>query len=589
MPTIRRRRHWPGEVAERAPRKARKAPAAPARKAPRGPAPELRPFQREGVDFLAEQGWRVLLADAPGCGKTPQVLVAIGENGRALCPALVVVPPSVLHNWQAEAERWLPGVRVQVLDRQDSPLRRGYHLTLTTWDLLSARQSDLVAYGFRLLVADEAHYAKNPETQRYAALQAVAATCPHLILLTGTPVLNDADELAALHALFGGDEPPAMLRRLLEDVAPDIPRKRRVALYAEIPADIRREYEQVVAEFGDWLEEYLPRVIAAPAEASAAADRALAAEPLAKLAYLRRILGRGKVPAAAAWIAEMVRSGEPVVVFGHYADVLDLLGQALAKLGVAYVRVDGATPAETRTASVRAFQEGSVPVFLGSSAAREGITLVRSAHLLRLERDYVPAYEEQAEDRIRRIGQTRTTTMWYLHAENTIDQRITEIVEEKRALVASLIGSAEVETAEVDAALDAWRRVPALRAGVPLVAANPRAALDLPAFPAPARAIQAVLLDPARWPLDAVQREIRRRGLRVKALERVRGGLRLVCRALSAFVGGHVRVVSVGPGLAIAVGRRAADDADRMRAARAVQRVQRIRARGVGLSWPAGD
>ncbi len=581
MARIKRARRWPGEPGARAPRRPKTAapPAAPRKRAA---PPELRPFQREGVEELAAAGWRALLADAPGCGKTPQALVAIAENARTLCPALIVVPPSVLHNWQAEAERWLPGIRVQVLDKVDSPLRRGVHLTITTWDLAAVRREALLGYGFRLLVCDEAHYAKNPETQRYAAIQALAARCPHLILLTGTPVLNDVDELEALFALFGEDRPP-MIRRLLEDVAPDIPRKRRVSLYAEIPADIRREYEQVVAEFADWLDDYLPRVVGV-AEAPEAADRALAAEPLAKLAYLRRILGRGKVPAAAAWIGEMVRRGEPVVVFGHYADVLDLLGQALAKLGIAYVRLDGSTPAETRTAAVAAFQRGDVPVFLGSSAAREGITLVRSAHLLRLERDYVPAYEEQAEDRIRRIGQTRTTTIWYLHAENTIDQRISEIVEEKRRLVAQTIGSATVESTELDEILDVWRRVPALRAGVPLVASNPRASIDLPEFPVKARSVQAVLLDPARWPLDAVQREVRRRGLRVKDVQRVTGGIRLECRALSAFQGAQVRLVQLAPGLAVAIGRRAQADADRMRAGR---RVRRIRSRRVGLSWPA--
>jgi hypothetical protein len=472
----------------------------------------------------------------------------------------------------------VPGIRVQTLATQSDPLRRGHHLTITTWDVAAARKDDLLAYGFRLLVADEAHYAKNPDTARSMAIRELAGACPHVLLLTGTPMLNDVDELRVLEGMFGTETPP-MLRRLLEDVAPDIPAKRRVYLHAEIPADLRGEYEQVVAEFGEWLDEYLPTLLGDDAAAGDAAERALAAEPLAKLAYLRRILGRGKVPAAAAWVQNMRKRGEPCVVFGHYGDVMDLLGQSLSKLAIPYVRLDGSTSTEARQAAVEAFQAGDVGVFLASSAAREGITLTRAAHMLRFERDYVPAYEEQSEDRIRRIGQTRTTTIWYLHAENTVDQRISEIVDRKRALVAQTIGSADLEHVELDEIIDVWRRIPQLRDGVPLVADNPTAAIDVPDLP-PSAVVQSILLDPARWPLDGLQRVLRRRGYRQRAIERLKGGgVRLHCRSLGAFQGGKVRQVSVAPGLAVLVGTRARTGADRMRATRRAQQTRRLQIR----------
>jgi SNF2 family DNA or RNA helicase len=580
MAKMKRAKRWGN-----APKPKRKRRAAPKKRktetkraAPVGPPPDLRPFQREGVDYLAEHNWRVLLADAPGCGKTPQVLVAIRENARALCPALAVVPASVLRNWRREAERWVPGIRVQTLATQSDPLRRGHHLTITTWDVAAARKDSLLAYGFRLLVADEAHYAKNPDTARSMAIREIAGRCPHVLLLTGTPMLNDVDELRVLEGMFGTETPP-MLRRLLEDVAPDIPAKRRVYLHAEIPAGIRGEYEQVVAEFGEWLDDYLPTLLGDAAAAGDAAERALAAEPLAKLAYLRRILGRGKVPAAAAWVQNMRKRGEPCVVFGHYNDVMDLLGQSLSKLAIPYVRLDGSTSTEARQAAVEAFQGGEVDVFLASSAAREGITLTRAAHMLRFERDYVPAYEEQSEDRIRRIGQTRTTTIWYLHAENSIDQRISEIVDRKRALVAQTIGAADLEHVELDEIIDVWRRIPQLREGVPLVADNPTAAIDVPDLP-PSAVVQSVLLDPARWPLDGLQRVLRRRGYRQRSIERLPGGgVRLHCRSLGAFRDGRVRQIAVAPGLAVLVGQRASTGAARMRATRRTQRTRRLRIR----------
>ena len=585
MAKIKRAKRWANTPKPKR-RKRRKPPAKRLRKssAPVGPPPTLRPFQREGVDFLAEHNWRVLLADAPGCGKTPQVLVAIRENAQKLCPALAIVPASVLRNWRNEAERWVPGVRVQIIDKRDTPLRRGCHLTVTTWDVAAAQKDDLLAYGFRLLICDEAHYAKNPDTHRSIAAREIADRCPHVLLLTGTPMLNDVEELRVLEGLFGTEAPP-MLRRLLEDVALDIPPKRRVYLHAAIPPAIRGEYEQVVADFGEWLDEYLPRVLGDAAAAGDAAERALAAEPLAKLAYLRRILGRGKVPAAAAWVRRMAKRKEPVVVFGHYSDVLDLLGQSLSKLGIAYVRLDGSTSTEARQAAVEAFQAGEVGVFIGSSAAREGITLTRAAHMLRLERDYVPAYEEQSEDRIRRIGQTRTTTIWYLHAENTVDQRISEIVDLKRALVARTIGSATLEHVEMAEIIDVWQRIPELQGGVPLVADNPTASIDLPNLP-PSAVVQSILLDPAQWPIDGIQRVLRQRGYRQRSIERLPGGgMRLHCRSLGAFRGGKVRQIRVAPGLAVLVGKRAQTGAGRMRATRRVQKTRKLRIRRTRRKW----
>ncbi len=559
------------QLARGRPRKA-EAVAQPERPAgPRLPPPPLLPFQREGVDFLKEHNWRVLLADAPGCGKTPQVLTAIRENAAKLCPALVVVPASVLRNWSDEAARWVPGMRVHVLSKVDTPLERA-GITLLTWDVLAARSDELAAAGFRLLVADEAHYAKNPDTFRSSGIGAVAEVAPHVLLLTGTPLLNDVNELEVLRGFFGGDSPP-MLRRLLEDVAPQIPPKRRRYLTVAIPADIREEYDQIVHTFADWLAEYMPRALAETDQAddvTGATERAVEMQHLVKLAYLRRVLGRGKAPAAAALTHDLVSRREPVVLFGHYTDVLDIYGHLLTRLRIPYTRIDGQTPNEARHAAVKAFQAGEVPVLVASSAAREGITLHRAAHLIRLERDYVPAYEEQAEDRIRRIGQTRPTTVWYLHAEDTIDGRISEIVDFKRTLVSDTIGLANTPFSVEQRAYDAWRRIDALKDGVPSLTVSPRGRVELPKLPAPER-VHAVVFSADAWPADALARSLRAEGYRVKAarVEGARG--RVECRVASAFVAGTLRSLQVAPGLIVIVGQRAESAAQRMQALRSAR------------------
>ena len=552
------------QVSRGRPRKAAPEPERPT--GPRLPPPPLLPFQREGVDFLKEHDWRVLLADAPGCGKTPQVLTAIRENAAELCPALVVVPASVLRNWGDEAARWAPGMRVHVLARVDTPLRRAA-ITLLTWDVLAARSEELAAAGFRLLVADEAHYAKNPDTFRSCGVDAVAEAAPHVLLLTGTPLLNEINELEVLRGFFRGESPP-MLRRLLEDVAPQIPPKRRRYLTVAIPRDIREEYDQIVHTFADWLDEYMPKALAQTDQAddvTGAKERAVEMQHLVKLAYLRRVLGRGKAPAAAALTYELVNRREAVVLFGHYTDVLDIYGHLLTRLRIPYMRIDGQTPNEARHAAVKAFQAGEVPVLVASSAAREGITLTRAAHLIRLERDYVPAYEEQAEDRIRRIGQTRPTTVWYLHAEGTIDARISEIVDFKRTLVADTIGLADTPFSVEAGVYDAWLKIDPLKAGVPALAVSPRGRVELPRLPPPER-VHAVLFSADAWPADALARSLRSEGFRVKAakVEGARG--RVECRVASAFVAGTLRHVQVAPGLVVVGGQRAESAAQRLTA-----------------------
>lgn len=551
------------------------------------PPPKLRGFQRQGVDFLAKHKWNVILADAPGAGKTPQALIAILENVKKLTPALIVVPASVARNWRKEARIWCPRLRTQLIDTVKARIRPNRHLTITTWDLMSNRQDDFATRGYKLIIADEAHYAKNPETLRSKALARLAEGAKHLLLLTGTPLVNDPQELEELKALYGEkvDDPP-ILRRLLSDVASDIPPKRRVTLECALPLDIRAEYDQVVEEFGDWLDRYLPRLLGGQsAKVEEATERALAAEPLAKLAYLRRVIGRGKVPAAAAWIRQMVKKGEPVVIFGAFSDVMSLLGQALSKLGIAYVRLDGTCSIEQRQAAVDAFQGGEIDVFLGTQAAKEGITLHRARHLLFLERWYTSVAEEQAEDRIRRIGQTRPTIIWYLQGEGTIDERISEIVENKREMVARIVGLEDIPHTYLDGVFDQWKRLKALK-GTPTVAANPTAKLDLPRLPA-FRYVHAIYLDSRQIPLDALQRHLRAHGYRQRKIQRKRDTVRIECRSRASFHGGKLRRVEIAPGLYAAVGKPARTNAARMRATRKVQSRKRARFRPRRKKWGA--
>ena len=415
----------------------------------------LKPFQREDIETLRKHNHRALVANAPGTGKTIICLSAIAQEAARLTPTLVVAPASVVTNWKREALKWVPGVRVHTVHDTRSAIPRNAHLYVISWSLLAVRYLELIGLKCKLIIADEAHAAKNEEALRTQALHILARRSPHLVLLTGTPLVNHAGELDALRSLLNipEGEPIPMIRRLLEEVVPEIPPKTRSTVPITLRPRDAAEYQRAEDDFADWLETELQRRMSY-GEALAVAQRALAAEALVKTGYLRRLLGQGKVHAASDWVARAVRLGEPVVVFAEHREVIERLQGLLKRQRIGFVTLDGSAARLDRQRAIDQFQAGKVPVFIGSKAAMTGITLTRAKHLLFVERFYTSAEEEQAEDRIRRIGQTQPTTIWFLHATDTIDDRLALIIEAKREIVRKAIGAADVAERDEDAAVE---------------------------------------------------------------------------------------------------------------------------------------
>ena len=419
------------------------------------PALVLKPFQREDIAALRKYNYRALVANSPGTGKTIICLAAMAQSPEQLTPTLIVAPASVVTNWQREAQKWIPGVKVHSVIDTRSPIPRNAHIYIISWSLLPVRYFELVGLHCKLIIADEAHAAKNEEALRTQALSILARRSPHLLLLTGTPLINRPGEMDALRDLLDLPEgqPFPMIRRLLEDVVPEIPPKTRSTLPITLRKKDAAEYERAEEDFADWLETELARRMS-HGEALATAQKALAAEALVKTGYLRRLLGQAKVYAAGDWVARAVRLGEPVVVFAEHREAIERIQTLLKRQRIGFVTIEGSVGRGDRQKAIDLFQAGKVPVFIGSKAAATGITLTRAKHLLFAERYYTSAEEEQAEDRIRRIGQTHPTTIWFLHATGTIDDRITTIIEAKREMVRKAIGSADTPERDEDAAVE---------------------------------------------------------------------------------------------------------------------------------------
>jgi len=521
--------------------------------------PKLRDFQKEGVEFIEQSDFRCLLADSQGTGKTVQALYAIGKNAIKVCPVLIICPSSVVWNWEKEAFKWLRHkLRCHIIEGMTDPFPAQLpHITVVSWDLLCHRVDDLCRYKWGMVVADEIHYAKNADAKRTQAIHRILATSQtqKILIMSGTPLVNCEEEYQAVKDIAGGD--PPILRRVLEDVAPEIPPKKRLYLPVTMPTDLQQEYDQAVEEFGDWLDEYLTQVYGDPSEVSDRIDSTMKAENLIKIGYLRRIVARGKIPSACAWTYNMVKvKKEPVVVFGEHQDILDLYTEGLRKLKIPLVRLDGKTGRLERQQAIDNFQNGKVDVFLGSRSAFEGITLVRSTNLMFLERFYTPSAEEQAEDRIRRIGQTKPTFIWYLTALQTIDERIEEIVDRKRRIIARVVGQPTIETQNLTTVLDNWDRLKPLNSLSKPLKVEPSISAPIPKTPEP-KYLRGVLFNAENWSLPQIQRALRKRTHQIKDVE-IKGAYTFIqTKPAENFIRSTIKKIEIAHEFFIVVGKPA--------------------------------
>jgi superfamily II DNA or RNA helicase len=453
----------------------------------------LHPFQRAAVAY-ALRARRTFLADEQGLGKTVEALAAI--HAADAFPAVVLCPASLRLNWRREIAHWLPDRAVEVLGATVAPSGRA-EISILNYESLHKHVEQLVELGLRGLVFDESHYCKTGKARRTKAARALARSAPAdalVLLLTGTPVLNRPAELMSQLTLMGrlddiggfqrfrhvysrGHEldrlhkrlrQTCFVRRRKEDVLTQLPAKQRTVVPVEI--DNRREYDRAEADIVEWLRAHAGREAAFQrsilhltpeeqreairAHGEDAAVRALRAEPLVRLTKLKLIAALGKVPAAIDWIRAFTQSDEKLVVFCEHREVAErLLGafpQAAHLLG-------RDRPAE-RQAAVDRFQEDDRCglIVCSSKVGGVGITMTAATHVAFLELGWNPAVHDQAEDRLHRIGQKGQVTAWYLLAADTIDEKIAQLIEDKRTLIAATSDGRAAERGSVLGELVDW-------------------------------------------------------------------------------------------------------------------------------------
>ncbi len=451
----------------------------------------LRPYQERGyawLDFLKDWGFGACLADDMGLGKTIQTLALLqreraGGEERA---ALIICPTSVLSNWEHEAARFTPELTCYVHHGPDRPhgeafteQARAHAVVLTSYALLQRDVRDLTRQRWSGFILDEAQNIKNPDTKQAQAARSVDAD--YRVALTGTPVENHVGDLwsimdflnpgflgtqdefkrAFLVPIQTNRDPvaadrlrrmthPFILRRLKTDrsIISDLPEKLEMKVYCSLTREQGELYEEIVADVARKLE-----------QAQGIARHGVILAALTRLkqvcnhpAHLRGdgspLPGRsGKLTRLTEMIEELLAAGDRSVIFTQFAEMGTLLQAHLQdRLDEEVLYLHGGTPKNRRDAMVARFQsEGDAPsIFvLSLKAGGLGLNLTAANHVFHFDRWWNPAVENQATDRVFRIGQQRRVQVHKFVCAGTLEERIDAMIERKRSIAEDIVGTGE--------------------------------------------------------------------------------------------------------------------------------------------------
>jgi hypothetical protein len=441
----------------------------------------LRPYQRQGLNwlhFLDQFNFGGCLADDMGLGKTLQILAfLLSLKSKGVSAAnLVVVPTSLLFNWQEEIARFAPSLRVMTLygTSRIKTLKEldSYDVVLTSYGTLLSDIALLRNYTFQYVILDESQAIKNPESQRYRAVRLLQAR--NRVVLTGTPLENSTYDLYgqlsfACPGLLGNKRyfrdhyakpidqfksskratelqrkiSPFLLRRTKEQVAKELPEKTEMVLYCEMGKEQREVYaihEREVREY-----------ISAQAEEEIPRNGMHVLRGLTKLRQIcnspallpeHEATSGSSDSAKLDVLLEQIESKSPhhkILVFSQFVSMLTLIQKELTARGIKFSVLTGQT--KNRAAAVAKFQEQEdVRVFLISlKAGGTGLNLTRADYVYLVDPWWNPATENQAIDRTYRIGQEKNVVAVRLICPNTVEEKIMKLQATKKELVKDLV------------------------------------------------------------------------------------------------------------------------------------------------------
>ena len=476
---------------------------------PAGFGGQLRPYQARGVawmEHLEALGLGACLADDMGLGKTVQVLALLAREGPVEGPGtLLVAPLSVLGNWAHEAARFVPDLRVAVHhgpERARGPalaeLAAGHDMVLTSYGVLGRDAAELAALAWHRLVLDEAQNVKNPRTVQARAARGLGA--PRRLALTGTPVENRLGELwALLHLLTPGllgserrfreqfvvpierHRDPARTEALRTLVAPFMLRrtKRDPGLLPELPEKIEKtEHCPLTREQAALYQATTDEAMQTIEVTEGMERRGLVLRTLLRLKQVcnhpeQLLRGGGPLAGRSGKLARLEEiavdareAGERLLCFTQYREMGELLVARLhQRLGEEPAFYHGGVPRPARERLVARFQGGEGPgvMVVTVKAGGTGLNLTAARRVVHFDRWWNPAVEDQATDRVHRIGQIRDVLVQKLVTRGTLEEHIDRMLEEKRALGEAVVAGGEAWITELP--VDELRRMLRLDTG----------------------------------------------------------------------------------------------------------------------------
>lgn len=454
----------------------------------------LRPYQIEGVRYLdsALRGPRAaLLADDMGLGKTLQTITVMRlmqKAGNGL-PSLIVCPKSLIGNWQAELQRFAPGLKVLAVhggDRGEALSKLAAHdAVITTYQLVVRDLQHYRKQPFQLIALDEASFIRNPDTEAAKALRSLRSESR--IALTGTPIENSARDLWSIYhfllpGYFGSRETfkerfekpladgagtvearktterlrklirPFFLRRTKREVLQDLPEKIEQILWCDLSPAQAEIYKRILEEGHDEVRNARKRQGQGAARLTmftlllrlrqVCCDLRLTGLPAESLADVPKDDLSGKLPLWRDRITEIIAAGGRVLVFSQFVKFLHLLRDDLAAENVKFCYLDGQS--NDRAEQVERFQkQPENKVFLISlKAGGYGLNLTAADHVMLMDPWWNPAVEAQAIDRAHRIGQDRVVTALRLVTRNTVEEKIIKLQAAKRGIIEATLDEA---------------------------------------------------------------------------------------------------------------------------------------------------